>query len=289
MKMAHNAFRRSSDNHDVDNPSTLVEGNTLILKLNGVSAGGKAVHYEITSDGGSCLQIKTKTPAGQLEQIIYINVGPCVSQTHFTVRATLPKDAKTNGKALPVIPLEIKVVPEIVLPEATTDAGLIARVLLSEALGPEMPGYKGGATSRESMDLMRQVLDNRLYAAKTKLAYAVNLTKQDGLYSVVTAPKQIDGFEGGISENTENRVQKIIGNANNGTYRKFKEIRAHVEYALKVAKRQPSLPSRITASTLTHWRTNATGAPTGNSVKSIKVGGQQFWTLSGKFLKDNPQ
>jgi hypothetical protein len=290
--MAFRNFRYSSDGHDVSGPITLVEGNTLKLKLDGVKAAGKALRYEVSSDGAPCpLQVTTNAKSNQLEQIVTIHVTQCVSQSHYTVRAVLPKGAKTNGAALPVTPLQIEIVPKIVLPPLETDAGLIARLLLAEAQSPLKDGYGNGAAVREAMDLMRQVLDSRVYASSTKLGHLINLVpKGASLREIIFAPRQVEGFKGGnISGNAKKNIDDFKKIMNDGADGDFKKVRAHVEYAIKVAKRQPSLPSRITENTLTHWRTQGSGKPTNNAVLFRKIAGQEFWTLSAKFLKENPQ
>jgi hypothetical protein len=266
----------------------LVEGNTLKLKLDGVKAAGKVLRYEVSSDGTPCpLQVTTNAKPGQLEQAVIIHVTQCVSQSHYTVRAVLPKDAKTNA----VTPLQIEIVPKIVLPPLETDAGLIARLLLAEALSPLREGYGNGAEAREAMDLIRQVLDNLLFASSTKLALSINnAPRGSGLRAIAFAKNQVEGFEGGsISKGVESNIRTSVDAANNGTHPNFKKVRAHVEYALKVAKRPPSFPASITTSTLTHWRTGGKGAPTNNSVLFKDIAGQRFWTLTAKFLKENPQ
>ncbi|MDR1462716.1 MAG: hypothetical protein LBI68_06235 [Azoarcus sp.] len=196
--MAFRNFRYSSNGHDVSGPITLVEGNTLKLKLDGVKAAGKALRYEVSSDGAPCpLRVTTNARSNQLEQAVIIHVTQCVSQSHFTVRAVLPKGTETNGASIPVTPLQIEIVPKIVLPPATTDAGLIVRLLLAEALSPLKSSYGNGAEACEAIGLMLQVLGARLYASTTDLGPSINLVpKGSGLRKIVFAPRQIEGFQG---------------------------------------------------------------------------------------------
>jgi hypothetical protein len=141
------------------------------------------------------------------------------------------------------------------------------------------------------MDLMKQVLDNRLYASSTKLAYAINLApKGADLRAIISAPNQFKGFEGGnISVAVQKRIRDLMTIANDGTNDNFRRVRAHVEHAIKVAKQPASFPSRLTAGTPTHWRTNDGSIPTHNAVLFRVIAGQRFWALSEKFLKENPQ
>jgi hypothetical protein len=181
--------------------------------------------------------------------------------------------------------------PKLTLPPMNTDEGLLVRLLLAEALSPLYPDYGNGAAARESMDLMRQVLDNRVFASSTNLGPLINLVpKNASLRDIIFAPNQIEGFQGGtVSRNALNTIDGLMKIANDGTHRNFKAVRAHVEYALVVAKRSARSPGQITTQTLTHWRTKGekNDAPSRNTVVAKDVAGQRFWTLSEEFLKAN--
>ena len=287
--MAFKTFR-FNNGHTVGHRIILVAGNTLILKLDGAKVDGEVLDYGLEINGAPYdLEIipSTRHPK-RLERVITLKVSPhCVTRSYFTLRATVPKGAPN---ALPVSSVEIEILPRLVLPPMNTDVGLVVRVLLAEAQSPLDPGYGNGAPARESMDLIRQVFDNRVFASSTNLGPLINLVpKNASLRDIVFARNQVDGFQGGnISGKALKNINSFIKMMNDGTDSNFKKVRAHVEYALAVAKRPPSYPSQITTSTLTHWRTKAQpNPPSGNVVPAKEVAGQQFWTLSEKFLRAN--
>jgi hypothetical protein len=288
-------YFRFNDGSPVRRNITLVAGNTQILKLEGAKAGDGAAPYGVKTGDVSCdLNISccidattsAKKPK-QLEKTIILKVSPhCVSKSFFTLEATAPKGVPN---ALPVSSVKIEISPWLKLPSMDTDVGLLVRLLLAETLSPLDPDYGNGAAARESMDLMRQVLDNRVFAASTKLGRLINgVSGNATLRDIIFAPGQIKNFQGNtISGSALKTINGLMKIANDGTNRNFERVRAHVEYALKVAKRSPSYPSQITTSTLTHWRTGRSAPPSDNVVAAGKVANQQFWRLSEEFLKAN--
>jgi hypothetical protein len=274
-------FQRNSGPCVID-PITLVEGNELKLKLKGEVAKGRATHYTLNNGAAAFLRIEAKSDPMQEYQTINITA---LSRTPVVrIRALSPET-----KALPnVPPVMIEVVPQISLPPDDTDAGLIVRLLLAEALTPTKSGYGDGEEARQSMDMMRQVLDNRLHASPTKLGPRINAVPiGSNLKDIIFAGGQFEGFVGErIVGSARKTIDGFIRIMNNGTYENFKKVRRHVEYALEVAQR-PASATPITKNSLTHWRTAGSDAPSSNVELFRKIAGQAFYTLKQDYLDKN--
>jgi len=272
---------------------TLVEGNKLTLKLDGLPSRGKAQHFIIKSSVAATVEvIRQDANPDRLEQKIFIAAratGP-----EATLRAYGPvDDAEALCKSVPdlscVPTLRIKVVSRISLPELGTDEGKIAHLLLAEARSPV-----GGDEDdiRKSMQLMREVLDNRLYASSTTLGPLLNMVPKGAtLADIIAAKGQFRGFEevksGVIEEQQQKTIDDFMKIANDGGDNRFKKVRQHVEYAIELAGQAAISPTEITKDTLTNFRTGETAPPSKNTVLVLELAGKQFFTLSPEYLKAN--
>jgi hypothetical protein len=150
--------------------------------------------------------------------------------------------------------------PPLVLPDASTVAGLQARMFLNECRSPAYSTYDAAATviSMRRMDI---VLHNRTKPANYKLFGASGPNMQ----AVVQAPGQFAGFASypTLSTGVANNIKSILDIANNLSDARSPAYRAHVQKAIDVGNASPVAdPS---PGQLTYWRTAGSSAPGGSA------------------------
>ncbi|THJ30737.1 hypothetical protein E8K88_17350 [Lampropedia aestuarii] len=285
-------FRRNTGGQ-VTGTIDLVQGNTLRLKIDGVVKGGKADHYQIRSS--SPLITVTQSPnERQREQTITLKVSETGTAQLITISAHSLNNNSVGAS------FRINILPKLVLPDFASEIGIVTHLLLAESITPNMVNYGDGSEALRAMELMREVLDNRLSAANSsdllRSYVACNPTTND-MRGIVRAnvcgrapASQFEGFDGVRSSPAADQlkvINAVLAQANDGSHNLFEKARAHVERAIQIA----SLPSRtqaITESSLVYWRTTSTGAPSSHAKEQKVLAGQTFFSLSSNFLK-NPQ
>lgn len=286
-------FQRTN-NAEVTGIIDLVQGNTLRLKLAGDVKAGKATHYEIKSSS-PLITVSQRANERQKEQLITLEVSETGTARLIRVSARIPASSSEVAFFL------VNILPKLALPDFGSEVGIVAHLLLAESLTPNyVADYGNGADVLQAMVLMREVLDNRLSAARTSEALrsyvACNPTSND-LRGIVQAnmcgravSPQFKGFDG--ARNAPNRaqldvIQPLLAQANDGTHRLFEKSRAHVEQAIEIASR-PSRISPISDSSLLFWRTYDSDPPSSYAMRQKILADQVFYSLSSGYLK-NPQ
>ncbi|TRX73681.1 hypothetical protein [Pseudomonas mangiferae] len=266
--------RNTREGQPVPGQITLVVGNSFVVKLVGLGPDKK--HYVIKSDS-PCVEVQQKADDRFQEQAIRFKANMACQGARITVYE------KTSGDRTP-LELKINVLEPLVLPPENTDEGLLARLLLSEVVQPSAPGYPGAEETFLSMQLMRQVLENRMSFPKFSI---FSNPSSRSMLAIITAGggNEFDGFGAypRLSSEKIGSFNVTLRNANDGSHMKFEAYRQHVKNILDVANgRVPKIPGRNYG-----WRTVGAGPAGGSYVPGPIVGGQQFNTLRDDVLKEN--
>ncbi len=279
----------------ITGPITLVVGDTLRLKLDGVRKNAAEMnHFILRADTPSSLTISQNPNPKDIEQVITLTANNTTELV--TVRAF---DAAGNAKdcgelATCVRSLQITIVPKIILPDLNSDEGALVRLLLAETPNPSHPLYVNSDEAMRTMQYMRIVIENRLAAAKsspTLRRYVASGPATLDFRGIITARQHGVQFEGFASYPTigakqTSTINECVNTANDGTNRLFENFRRYVEDAITVAK-GPDLGGTITTPDILYfWRTVGSGSPSRYAVKQITLGGQDFYSLSESFLSN---
>ena len=150
--------------------------------------------------------------------------------------------------------------PPLVLPDASTRAGILARMLLNECRSPAYATYNAAQTviSRRRMSI---VLYNRMKPANYKLFGASGPNMQ----AVVQAPGQFAGFASypTLSTGVANNIKAILDIANNLSDARSPAYRTHVQSAIDVGN--ANAVADPSPGQLTFWRTAGSSAPGGSA------------------------
>jgi hypothetical protein len=236
---------------------------------------GGAVPLKLIPGPGERLPLTVTTAAPAIAGIEALNNRTGPNFTTFTLRAGAPGQTmlnvtSSNGTVTP--PIAIQVIGRIALPADSTNAGLLTRLFLAEAPGPDRPGATP-ATSTEAMTLMRVVLENRLARPSGRWASAGARSLTD----VVRSPGQFEGFSTypALSAKITRQIEDMVGIANDASDGRQVAMRAHIERAIAIASGpRPADPSQTG---LFWWRTEGRGAPgTGVAVFKTVLGNTFF-------------
>lgn len=173
----------------------------------------------------------------------------------------------------------------IVLPAMSVPAGLtvnqklLLQVLLAETSTPEK-GYFNQKDAREAMSLMHDALYNRINSPESRrLDVPENGDKLQGL---IYNGRVINGFKAGnIDSNIQNRINQLIGYANDGGDNMDK-YRILLSDAIAIAKKE----NIIISHDVIGWRTDGHGLGGGSVEVFKKLQGQVFLKLSDSFIKN---
>jgi len=287
-------FKRNNG-QAITGPITLVVDDVLRLKLSGVPKNAATVnHFTIKADVASAVEISQKPNERQLEQVITLKAKNTAALVHVKTYHVDGKAADCIDSAKCVPMLQIKVVDKIVLPDETTDAGALARLLLAETPNPSHPDYTNSDDAARAMQYMRIVIENRLTAAQTNPTlrrYVASGPSTLDFRGIITAKQhgiQFDGFSSypNIGADQTSTIEACIKVANTGSDLRFETFRRHVEDALAIATGSDLRDKVSTPATLYYWRTAGRSSPTPHAKLQITLGGQDFYSLSDAYLKN---
>lgn len=177
----------------------------------------------------------------------------------------------------------ITIEPSIKLPAEGTEEGVVSRMLLVENITPGQPTFISPQQTRASMQSMVWVLKNRMKLGSHNFG-----TQQDvsSLMGLIKAKNQIAGFESypTIATSQNSLINDILKFANDASHPKCAAYRQYVQDAIDIANgRNPGTdPCPLK---LYGWRTAGTSSPGSNFVKFNTLGGQDFYTLAGNYVK----
>jgi hypothetical protein len=196
----------------------------------------------------------------------------------WTIDLTPRKNGKVDIKATvkgTTATLKISIADGVVLPSASSDDGLLARLFLAESRSPDEAGYNSG-DSKKGMQWMKLVVHNRLNNNPSQFA----APGAKSIADIVKAKGQFKGFEKypAIDITILSRINKIISLANSNNDSRQAKYKHFVVNAIDVAKhnviKDPSPKG------LYGWRTDGSGSPGGRFVKyGNPLSGNQFYTL----------
>ncbi|WP_437736395.1 hypothetical protein [Sorangium sp. So ce1335] len=171
--------------------------------------------------------------------------------------------------------LRVVVDAAIELPDPATEAGAVARLLMSEARGPSHADYVA-ADTLDSMMWMQRVLENRL--ASDPAQFGARGAKN--LIDIIRAPNQFDGFSDypNYDQGVRRRLQQMVHLANNDNDRAQPDFRIFIQNAIDVARGRVAV--RDPSSTvLFAWRAAGTGSPGPRFARFRTLAGNTFFTL----------
>ena len=165
----------------------------------------------------------------------------------------------------------------VVLPDSSTEAGAVCRLLLAETRGPAYKSYNQ-STARQAMGWMKRVLANRL-ANKPGQFYAPHAKNLTGIIKA-GPPEQFAGFMSypNYDPDIVALLQKILGIANSTKDGRSVAYEGFVKDAIAVAG--APAPADPSDTGLYGWRTEGRGSPGGRFVVYKTVGGNTFYTLT---------
>lgn len=261
---------------------TLFPGNHLSFKVSGLGHNRK--HLVLRSTDAKVKVVPVKVNDRYVEQNLRLEI-----QEHSIVsRQVVHVEAYVSGtsgrpeaKDANTLRLIVEILPRLELPAADTEAGILARMLITENAGPEHDLFVSLDDARECMQWMIHVMSNRLKLGPHHFSArgATNLT------NLIKAPNQVRGFEGypRIAAEQDKVLRNTLANANDGSHKLNKAYRTYAEHAIRLATER-KIGSDPCATGLYAWRTDGSDSPGHNFVKFRKKGGQDFYTLTTAFL-----
>ena len=184
-------------------------------------------------------------------------------------------DVRASLKGAVVATLKVTVLDKLELPAASTEEGMLARLLIAENRGPGDPDFDAVA-ARTGMQWMRVVLANRL-----KNPGLYNAAGAKTLTDIVKAPGQVKGFGDYpvIATTQANLIAEIVRIANNDSDPRQDNYSRFVQDALDVAKSKTLIPDPCPTG-LSGWRTDGSDPPGGLQVDfGQPLAGNQYFTL----------
>lgn len=200
----------------------LVQGNALLLKVIGLGPNKK--HLVFTGSQSSLLRVEAINPddRNRVQSIRLVSLA-----THSQWESVVEVVAYVNEQPLSRVDagtrrLRVRIVPELRLPNEGTEAGLLARLLIAEAAGPEDEYYAGEAEALESMRWIKRVLQNRLRAGAQHFSLkpaSLDPKAIQNLADVVRIPGQVADFDTYplLPSTLKRRIDKAVSVANDAT------------------------------------------------------------------------
>jgi hypothetical protein len=175
----------------------------------------------------------------------------------------------------------------IALPDSSTVAGAVARLLLAESLTPATKAYDEAQVKR-GMQAMKAALSNRLSHNPAQFG----APKATSVLDILTAPGQFAGFSRDakgalvIDKAVQDRLNDILKKANTGKPGKYYQL---VQNANEVAAAPANDPwaklttvgkIKVVGGTF-GWRRAGSGSPGGSfvAIPGGLLGGNQFYTI----------
>jgi hypothetical protein len=250
---------------------TLVEGNTLRLKLEGIP---KVNVLQARVDQKHIVALNDTKHNARADSWQFEFVAKQAGSARIAV-------ASAQGPALSVSPsaITINVEAAIALLPVDTELGMLVRLLLAESPSPERMGSATAADVKKGMQWMRRVIANRLNSDKPEEFMAKGAT---GLGDIIMADDrgsvQFHGFnrypnlEAGIVRN----ISDSLAIANNGTHPKRAAYTQFIQSAIDVASE--ALPLDPSPTGLFAWRSKGASSPGPEFRLFAIAAGNDFYT-----------
>ena len=258
-------FTLTDDRTEVSS-ATMHVGGTKRLHLAGVGADQKVLSID-----------STKGSVAAQTLLAMFNGPKGIWTVDLQARSTGSAEILAKLKGVVVAKVAVTVVEKLVLPTDSTEAGMLARLLLAEARSPGQAGYDASA-SKTVMQWMRVVLANRLKNNPERF----NAKGAKSLADIVKAPKQFEGFQDypKLGTDQSGRIADIVTIANSDSDIRQQKFAQFLQNALEVATSTTLVPDPCSTG-LYGWKTAGSPAPGGDFVKySDPQSGNQFYTLT---------
>jgi hypothetical protein len=255
---------------------TLTDDRTEVTAVTLHAGGTKRLHLAGVGADLKKLSVDSSNPAVVTAKVVALFNGPKgIWTVDLSAKAKGSADVKATLGGNPAAALAVTVAEKLELPAASSEEGLLARLLLAESINPGMPGYDA-AKSRTGMQWMRVVLANRLKDPGSFGAKGATTVRE-----VVTAPGQFAGFEKypALGSKQEKVITAVLATANDDSDARQEKYARFVRDALEVAQSKSVIADPCPTG-LYGWRTVGHGSPgKGFAAYGGPLSGNQFYTL----------
>jgi hypothetical protein len=259
---------------------TLVAGSSYPLKISGLGTDKR--HVVLVSSTPLIKVVVVNANDRNVEQTLRLEPAASVpAVTSATLSAYLAtKPTQKDGMTQAVM---LSIEPRKELPAESSEAGVLARLLLAESISPGSQGF-AAKDSLQAMQWMRHAVLNRLKFGAQYFGAAKNATT---MTEAIKGVNQFAGFEDypRIGEDQASVINDVLGVANTSGHKNVLLYRQFVQDAIDVASgTKPGTDPCPTG--LYGWRTKRRGSPGRNFELYKGFAGQEFYTLSESFRKD---
>jgi hypothetical protein len=268
------------NNKPLPNQLTLVAGSAFAFKVSGL--GPDRRHVVLSSSSPMIKVVVLNANDRNVEQTLRMEPAATVAASmQATITAYLASKPTQKDGSTGIVALTIE--PTIALPAVGTEAGIVTRMFLAEAVAPGSPNFVA-AESKEAMQWMRHVMLNRLKLGAQYFGAGKEATT---LTAMITGANQVEGFQNypTIARHQAAVIDGVLRLANTSGHKDVLLYRQFIRDAISIASgtdpgKDPS-PNGLYS-----WRTAKAASPGSNFVKYRTHGGQDFYTLTDAFRKD---
>ncbi|EHK68272.1 hypothetical protein [Achromobacter arsenitoxydans] len=278
-----------NDRSTLSTDITMVEGNVLLIKVVGLGFNKK--HLILKSSAPELLSVHADRPDDRkLEQSVKLTVvAKGLRRERGVDVIAYVNDGRTSLADTGTPRIRVKILPYLQLPAQDSELGILTRMLILEAAGPEHPKYGGAAEARQSMQWMIRLLRNRLEAGPhhfSKSPSEVARQSVKTMTEVLKIPGQVEAFAQypNLPDKKKALITRTVDLANDATQSRFRAYRELLENAILVAGSPPVADPCPTK--LYGWRTQGASSPGRNFLYFRSLGGQDFYTLTPEFRAD---
>jgi hypothetical protein len=259
---------------------TLTDDRTEVSKATMHTGGTKRLHLAGVGGDRSVLSVDSTNSTVVSQTLLTLFSGPKgIWTVDLQAKSKGSAEVQAKLKGAVVATIAVTVVEKLALPAEATEEGMLARLLLAEALNPGQQGYDA-SKSKTAMQWMRIVLANRLNSSNPEKFYAKGAKT---LADIVKArPEQFKGFQDypKIGADQSKVIGEVLNIANADSDRRQEKYAQFVQNALEAASSK-ALISDPCPTGLYGWRTAGSDPPGGDFVKyGDPQSGNQFYTLS---------
>jgi len=268
------------NNKPLPNQLTLVAGSPYSFKVSGL--GPDKRHVVLMSSSPMVKVVVLNANDRNVEQTLRMEpVATVAAPTPATITAYLASKPTQKDGTTGIVALTIE--PKIDLPAVATEAGIVTRMFLAEAVAPGSPNFVA-AESKEAMQWMRLVMLNRLKLGAQHFGAGKEATT---LTAMIKSANQVEGFQNypTIAKGQATVIDAVVRLANTSGHKDVLVYRQFIRDAISIASGTD--PGKDPSPTgLYSWRTAKATSPGSNFVKFRTHGGQDFYTLTDAFRKD---
>lgn len=257
----------------------LIGDSSFPFKISGFGSDKKHVIVKCSSPVVTVTVLNANP--NKIEQTLKLEVaGIVAAESKAQLTSWLGSDPSKRDNSMSVF---ITIVPSMKLPPEGSEEGALSRMLLVENITPGQPAFVSSQQTQVSMQSMVWVLKNRMTLGSHNFGTAQDVSSLMGL---IKARNQIAGFENypTIAASQNSLLNDILKIANDPNNPKCAAFRQYVQDAVEIANGSnrgvDPCPTRLYG-----WRTAGATSPGSNFVRFNTLGGQDFYTLTGSYIK----